>query len=103
MAMKLRKCENNLMNWRQDQVIGIGDSDDEVKEDNNNNDIVSNGVIVGVKFVDEIPNATVPVDDDIVGDVFTDDDVPKERVEERVKITGKRNLCQAFDKDEDDV
>ncbi|GJU29370.1 hypothetical protein Tco_1172959 [Tanacetum coccineum] len=33
------------------------------EEDNHNVDIVSNGVIVGEKVVDEIPNATVPVDD----------------------------------------
>ncbi|GKA83170.1 hypothetical protein Tco_0789918 [Tanacetum coccineum] len=70
MAMKLRKRENNLMNSKWDQVIVIEDSDDEVdlfdtegislwEEDNNNIDIVSNGVIVGEEVVDEIPNATV--------------------------------------------
>nr|GEX80816.1 hypothetical protein [Tanacetum cinerariifolium] len=73
MTMKLHKRENN---WKWDQVIVIEDSDDEVdlfysegiplwKDDNNNNDIISNGVILGEKVVDEIPNATVPVDDGV--------------------------------------
>nr|GFA68855.1 alpha/beta hydrolase fold protein [Tanacetum cinerariifolium] len=64
MGKKLRKHENNLMNWKWDQVIVIEDSDDEVdllysegislwEEDNNNIYIVSNGVIVGEKDVDE--------------------------------------------------
>ncbi|GJS34189.1 hypothetical protein Tco_0532571 [Tanacetum coccineum] len=110
MAMKLRKRENNLMNWKWDQVIVIKDSDDEVdlfdsegislwEEDNHNIDIVSNGVIVGEKVVDEIPNATVHVDDGVIGGEFADDEVPKERV----KITGKRKLYQAFYEAEDDV
>ncbi|GJY58079.1 hypothetical protein Tco_0457971 [Tanacetum coccineum] len=71
MAMKLRKRENNLMNWKWDQVIVIEDSDDEV-------DLF-----------------------DTDGE-FADDAVPKERVKERVKITGKRMLYQAFYEAEDD-
>nr|GEZ69816.1 hypothetical protein [Tanacetum cinerariifolium]GFA40447.1 hypothetical protein [Tanacetum cinerariifolium] len=73
------------------------------EEDNNNIDIVSNGVIVGKKDVDEIPNATVPVDDGVIGGEFADDEVPKEWVKERVRITGKRKLYQAFYEAADDV
>nr|GEW82562.1 hypothetical protein [Tanacetum cinerariifolium] len=77
MVMKLRKCENNLMNWKWDQVIVIEDSDDEV----------------------DLFYSEVLVDDDIVGGVFANNEVPKERV----KIIGKRKLYQAFNEDEDDV
>ncbi|GKD39273.1 hypothetical protein Tco_1259480 [Tanacetum coccineum] len=73
------------------------------EEDNHNVDIVSNGVIVGEKVVDEIPNATVPVDDGVIGGEFADDEVPKERFKERVKIFGKRKLYQAFYEAEDNV
>ncbi|GJY47902.1 hypothetical protein Tco_0437858 [Tanacetum coccineum] len=51
---------------------------------------------------DEGPNATLPVNDETVGDEIVDDDVPKERVKGRFKITGKRKLYQVFDEDEDD-
>nr|GEU80830.1 hypothetical protein [Tanacetum cinerariifolium] len=61
----------------QEEDLGEDDSISIWKEDNNNNDIVFNGIIVGEKVVDEIPNATIPVDDDIVGGVFADDEKKK--------------------------
>ncbi|GKD39978.1 hypothetical protein Tco_1260185 [Tanacetum coccineum] len=87
MAMKLRKREKKL-----DEMEDLFDSEGISlwEEDNHNIDIVSNGVIVGEKVVDEIPNATVPVDDGVIGGEFADDEVPKERFKERVKVSGKR-------------
>ncbi|GJS57120.1 hypothetical protein Tco_0651904 [Tanacetum coccineum] len=117
MAMKLHKRENNLMNWKWDEVIVIEDLDDNVREgvsiweeDNNNNKIVSDGVVVGEEVVDEEPNATLPVNevfvDETASDDIVDDDVPKERVKRtnipRFKITGKRRLYRLIDEDEDD-
>ncbi|GJX90448.1 hypothetical protein Tco_0343774 [Tanacetum coccineum] len=112
MAMKQRKRENNLMNWKCNVVIVITDSYDEVdlfewegvslwEEDNNkNNEIGTNDIIV-----DEIVDEEI-VRHEIVGDEIVDDGVPKEMVKRtnvpRIKITGKRRLYRLLDEDEDD-
>ncbi|GJS85175.1 hypothetical protein Tco_0751716 [Tanacetum coccineum] len=70
------------------------------EEDSNNNEIVSNGDVVGEEVVDEGPNATLTVNeivgDETLGDEIVDDAVLKERVKRtnipRVIITGKRRL-----------
>nr|GEV34579.1 hypothetical protein [Tanacetum cinerariifolium] len=89
------------MNSKWDAIIVIEDSDDEVEE-YNNNEIFSDGVVVGEEDVDEGPNATLPVNkvivDETVGDDIVDDDVPKERVKRtnipRVKITRIKSVNQ---------
>ncbi|GKA03613.1 hypothetical protein Tco_0676394, partial [Tanacetum coccineum] len=65
MAMKQRKRENNLMNWKRDAIIVIKDSDDKVyffewegvslwdeNNNNNNNEIGADGAIVAEEIVD---------------------------------------------------
>ncbi|GKB46337.1 hypothetical protein Tco_0897090 [Tanacetum coccineum] len=61
-------------------------------------DIVGTGYRILFKWT----KCNTPVDDATVGDEIVDDDVPKERVKGRFKITGKRKLYQVFEEDEDD-